>query len=271
MPRPASAALAALALGLTCGCAQVLGIGDPSTCPVGTDYCDGVCVDTRFDQDNCGGCGISCYGASCVENTCVNPDCSKELARCTAPGSATLECDGLDCVEFAAFTNPVCLRRCDRIAQCPADMFCAPADGNAYAQGFPAYQLISGHCVISLCGGNAGTAAANGTLNGPCQVGGDAYLKAGTIAERYGTCVAAAAGVGQCVDAGDVARDDACTFQPQGCVPRDEYASCHVGDLCIGSSGAAAGTCAQLCDPTKTGQCGGKSCTALSGGAGYCR
>ncbi len=270
------ALLASVLLLAPLGCAQVLGIGDPDTCEDGTTYCDGVCTDTRVDPENCGpndrpelSCGNSCKGASCVDGTCVDTDCSKEFATCASPQSASSACDGLDCVEFAGASNPVCLRRCRTTDDCPFDEFCAPKGDSSYAQGFTQFVLVAGHCVPSFCGGNAGTWYANGVANGGCRVGGDAYIRDGAVADRPGTClVSSANGVGVCVEAGKVATSGTCTFQPTGCVPRASYKACKEADACLAISGAAEGICYQVCDPNQTGQCpSGMTCKDHSGGA----
>jgi hypothetical protein len=256
------------------GCAQVLGIPERHTCDLGTEYCDGVCVDLASDQENCGRCGYSCNGASCLDGQCVDPDCSKEFADCTTPGAATFECDGLDCVEFAAMTKPVCLRRCTSNDQCPHDMFCAPTGSGSYAQGFQQYSLVGGHCTLSFCGGGAGTWYQNGAPDGDCQVGGDAFLVAGAVPRVPGSCIMVSTTIGQCVAAGDVPRDGQCTLQPEGCVPRDGYDACQQGDICVGQTGDATGYCQELCDPRQTGQCPSNlRCVDVSGAgvAGVCQ
>jgi hypothetical protein len=178
--------LALLTVVLATSCAQVLGITDRGTCSTDLVYCDGECVDALTDARHCGGCGNSYNGASCVDGQCMDPDCSHEFASCVTPGSITAECGGLDCLEFPALTKPVCLRRCASNDDCPYDMFCAPGDGG-YASGFPSYVLVAGHCMPSFCGGAASQFSHNGTANGACDVGGDAYLAPGAIATRPGS------------------------------------------------------------------------------------
>ena len=54
MTRIVPCGVALLALLLAGSCTQVLGIGNPETCTDGTTYCDGACVDTLVDPENCG-------------------------------------------------------------------------------------------------------------------------------------------------------------------------------------------------------------------------
>jgi hypothetical protein len=256
------------------GCAQVLGIGDPKMCTDGTEYCDAVCVDLGVDPENCGACGKSCAGAACVEGQCVDSDCNREFVACSAPASAASECHGLDCVEFAAVTTPVCLRRCRTSDECPMDMYCAPKGENAYRQGFGQFVLAGGHCVFSYCGGVNGTWFANGVANGGCRVGGDGYLNEGAVT-KAGTCVVLKSGAaGYCFEAGKVQRGYGCTLNVAGCVERADYHACGEGDVCLGQSTATEGICYQVCDPKTSGQCpAGMTCRDKSSGnmtAGAC-
>ena len=42
------------------------------TCGSGQDLCGGACIDVLFDDKNCGGCGVTCSGATkCVRATCM--------------------------------------------------------------------------------------------------------------------------------------------------------------------------------------------------------
>jgi hypothetical protein len=266
--------VALLSLLLAGSCAQVLGIGNPQTCADGTEYCsvetgneiDGQCVDLQLEPENCGACGHSCKGASCVDGRCVDSDCNRELVTCVAPESAAADCHGLDCVEFAAYTAPVCLRRCRSNADCPFDLFCAPRGESAYVDG--KYILAGGHCVMSFCGGVAGSWNANGVANGGCRVGGDGYLREGAVADKPGTCVVLkSTSPGLCFEAGKVERGGTCTLNVTECVERSAYKACSEGDVCLGQTGSATGLCYQVCDPRQTGQCpSGLTCRDKSGG-----
>lgn len=60
----------------------------PLTCDLGTEPCDGVCVDVRSDARNCGGCGRACeVGQLCEDGSCVDI-CGPGLTPC---GSACVD------------------------------------------------------------------------------------------------------------------------------------------------------------------------------------
>ena len=89
---------------------------DPcDTCKATETCCEGVCVDTRFDTNNCRTCGHGCPGTICdassCTNTCTQPfiDCNQnvvdgcEVNPALDPqncGNCGIECGfGLECVE----------------------------------------------------------------------------------------------------------------------------------------------------------------------------
>ncbi|MEO1173678.1 MAG: hypothetical protein AAFX94_16755 [Myxococcota bacterium] len=67
---------------LECGegriCAEgacVTGCSDLSPCSgEGEECCDSMCTDTRFNNENCGGCAIACGADFCGPNACTSPD-----------------------------------------------------------------------------------------------------------------------------------------------------------------------------------------------------
>jgi hypothetical protein len=50
------------------------GDGDPNQCNPGQMLCEGMCVDTQFDNGNCGDCGLPCIGDQlCAYGMCTHP------------------------------------------------------------------------------------------------------------------------------------------------------------------------------------------------------
>jgi hypothetical protein len=95
--------------------------GGPGGCGVGVTECSGVCVDTRYDPANCGGCGVACAaGQVCNLGTCSG-----------SCGLGTVECGG-GCVDTDI--DPLNCGDCG--IACGTGEFCA-----------------SGACVLSCPGG----------------------------------------------------------------------------------------------------------------------
>ncbi len=78
---------------------------DSVPCGVGFTECDGACVDTQRDSNNCGGCDNFCDELACVSG------------QCACPGG-TQECDGF-CVDTqtdasnCGFCGNFCLDFCE--------------------------------------------------------------------------------------------------------------------------------------------------------------
>ncbi|MCB9751905.1 MAG: DUF1554 domain-containing protein [Myxococcales bacterium] len=70
--------------GLTVACSGGDGEGTDSSgeCAGGEMQCDGMCVNTNIDEDNCGGCGITCNdGFVCAGGSCM-ADCAGGTSKC---------------------------------------------------------------------------------------------------------------------------------------------------------------------------------------------
>src|SRR5689334_12909061 len=63
------------------GCSNNPGGNDPNNnnpenCDPGQSLCDGACIPTTDDPNNCGGCDIQCSGGQLCQNSdCVDPAC----------------------------------------------------------------------------------------------------------------------------------------------------------------------------------------------------
>jgi hypothetical protein len=57
--------------------------GGASPCPVYQSLCNGKCIPTAVDPNNCGGCGIVCTGNQvCASNACVSGPCPPTTTAC---------------------------------------------------------------------------------------------------------------------------------------------------------------------------------------------
>jgi hypothetical protein len=64
-----------------------------SGCYEGETKCDGICVDTQSDPNNCGGCDIKCTAPPGEVSRCINGGCTIPECR-----EGTTKCDGI-CVD----------------------------------------------------------------------------------------------------------------------------------------------------------------------------
>jgi Fibrinogen beta and gamma chains, C-terminal globular domain/Stigma-specific protein, Stig1 len=56
------------------------------TCPTGQTYCNGACVDTSRDSNNCGACGAACTNQNCVAGACATHTSCAHVLR-ALPGA----------------------------------------------------------------------------------------------------------------------------------------------------------------------------------------
>jgi hypothetical protein len=67
-------------------CVPIIGPGEGAIC------CDGTCKASRFNQNNCGGCGIVCA----ADQVCVDGDCTCPNGQAPRP-DGTCTCGGAEC------------------------------------------------------------------------------------------------------------------------------------------------------------------------------
>lgn len=113
--------LAILAFALSVGCTQNL---SGANCDEGLTDCDGTCVDTSGDSDNCGVCGTVCgNGDTCVagvcdlvcsageincDGTCVDPQANDQFCGAGGENGDCAVNPGVVCAQDEACTDGAC-------------------------------------------------------------------------------------------------------------------------------------------------------------------
>ena len=203
-------------------------------------------------------------GPTCGSFTQPN-GCGWELARCTAAKINSDECGGdLDCIDSGLY-GLVCLKKCNCTEECGLNTICLPTKAADYADSAGATQIVGnakGHCFYSFCGGEGDSTSplGNGSFFGACTMGAEAYLRSGAVHTRPGTCSpifddvdSGYIKVGQCEEAGAIARGGTCSFKLNQCYESSHFDLCAEGSVCIGRKNQAVGSCAKLCDPHADG------------------
>jgi hypothetical protein len=247
-------ALVALAAGCSCGGNDPATPQDAAT-DSGPKF-DRMLHDAASAQDDAGPtCG-----------TFKAPDgCGFEMWQCTVAKTNSDECgNDLDCVDTNLY-GLVCLRKCNCSAECGVNTICLPSKADDYAKATDATRFVNnakGHCFWSFCGdeGTAQPRVGNGVFFGACALGGDAFIKAGKVGTRPGTCIpeisagpSALPVFGLCQEAGEKPRGGTCSFSLNQCADPASFERCAAGTVCIGHQGDQTGTCAKLCDPSVPG------------------
>jgi hypothetical protein len=156
---------------------------------------------------------------------------------------------GSDCRMVGWTASKQCLPACTSTDQCGFNTYCYPSNSSTTLG--TNFAFMANHCWFSICG----PGRANGDTGGACKLGKEAGIPAGE--QLDGFCLPIEDGLfGQCLEAGTVAAGGACDLS----APTRSGHNCDTASLCVGQSGAAAGTCAQVCDPRKV-LTGGDDCT----------
>lgn len=85
-----------------------------SVCSAGQTLCNGTCVDTSIDSQNCGKCGNQCpQGVNCIDGVCASPCLPGQTScngTCVDTSSDSLNCGacGKRCPPEAVCINGVC-------------------------------------------------------------------------------------------------------------------------------------------------------------------
>ena len=145
-----------------------------------------------------------------------------------------------DCRLVGWTNSKQCLPACTSTDECGFNTYCYPANAST-TLGTP-FAFMANHCWFSICG----PGRQNGETGGACKLGKEGGIPAGEQLDGY--CVSIEDGLfGQCIESGDVAAGGACDLL----APTRGGANCDSASLCAGPTGAAQGTCAQVCDPRK--------------------
>lgn len=268
----APVAAACINYGRTCSsapdCCSGNCVGGKCACAVNKTRCGTRCVDLRYDEGNCGACGVVCadglscrsgictcsnYGATCTTgDTCCSKNCVN--GRCDCP-TGRKRC-GTRCVNTG--TDEANCGACGNV--CPSFQICK---GGACVD-CPAGQIgIDGQCVACVpLGGTLPFACSADSLDYCCR---DAqHQSACTDRDGIGICCASrgAACAGDtdcCLWPADVCYQGACQSAPLGDCPPGTYPC---GEECVadfGSNPGRCGGCDVVCDPN-TICCNGNCC-----------
>lgn len=102
-------------------------------CDEGESCCDGTCIPTRSDEQNCGGCGVTCEGFSvCISSRCVCGSNSRFVDcpnfGCVDTHIDTLNCGG--CANVCGVGQTCRNGQCACPATCPQGQPCIHNDGS---------------------------------------------------------------------------------------------------------------------------------------------
>jgi len=205
-------------------CNTVLPNGKPAApCGKGESCCNGTCVNTRTDRNNCGACGRLCEFST---NPCLEVDCiAGQCKTVTKDDGTACQISGETGVCCAAGSSATCVvgTICCSSAQCdPGDTCCGGLCFNL--------QNDPEHC--GSCDNDCPATKADACTNGECTCGdAPACLQSTTCCAK--ACVDTETDTANCGGCGKACNpevSDRCSFGE--CLCGDDVA-CNPGELCF--------------------------------------
>jgi hypothetical protein len=244
-------------------------------CETGESCCDGGCIDTDSDHDNCGECGTECAATErCTESACVALKCELDFDA-GVPIDATSGCPVNElCIESSG--DGACM--CGDNPSCPANETCSTAGACSCGDGAgcaSAETCCGGTSCANLdtdennCG-KCGKQCANGATcnDGVCQCDeGDDW------GDCNGTCVELDT-LSNCGECGNVCPAATTCRDPSGSRPLDcycpnvNYVACDGACIELGTT-SNCGSCGDSCSAPET-QCRSGSCECPTAGQTAC-
>jgi len=239
---------------------------DSLVCPPGETDCDGACVDTGSDTNNCGGCGVACpAGAKCSGGSCgcgVGANVTDCDGVCVNTATDPKNCGacGCECLPGSACINGDCTPTCNL----PLTLCCIGPTPPACHNG------CQSACVDTLTDNNncGGCGQACDTGNGStCQNGSCSCV--GGMTDCGGKCVNLGGDSNNCGSCGnqcqppDWCDSGVCCFEGIVCNGVCIY-GCQYGQ-CLQSSNENCGSCGNKCDTSNGFTCQGGVCNCLQG------
>lgn len=151
--------------------ATPVAVGGLCTCPGPIMSCNGQCIDTSSDTQNCGGCGNLCTGGICMASVCKCPTSPVNLTLCPPSGSSHV------CVDTSSNSN-----NCGQCGHaCPAGETCS----NSVCGCAPGLTSCDGGCVdLQTDNNNCGGCGLHCRRHPPCN-----RVESGCTSCENGECV----------------------------------------------------------------------------------
>jgi hypothetical protein len=255
------------------------------SCPSPLTCCNNLCIDTRSDLLNCGGCGTLCTGGDtlCCNSQCANPlsnvaHCGGCGRACATGGSvATAQCGGGVCTstcepgsgncikpEFPA-ADDGCETATNTVEACGAcGVHCDTTSGNSGAASCVLPDGGVAACHYAGCLNNYGDCLSTAPNSDGCETllrtatnCGACNRKCDTLTSTGATCAS-----GTCQYSGCIAGFQDCDINSP---PEGNKNGCETPITTVANCGG----CGRACD-VSSGYSGAPSCSPVDGGSAAC-